>query len=782
MMRYFMKKFFICFYFSLFILFLIKPASGTPVKVSSLSDTLDALYYRIHIQELNFQAKSITVYTQVTLRSKVNNLDHIVLEMMDLNVDSVFVEGAVNTFNHINPRLVIPLKDPLNINEEVEVVVYYHGVPFHEDWGGFHWAGEYAFNLGVGFESIPHNLGKTWFPCIDDFIDRAVYEVFVTIPYSKKAICGGLLQSVTDNGNGTHTFHWKINAEIPTYLASIAAGMYARVSDTIAGMSGNIPVEIYTRPADSVRIAGTFVNLPAMITHFEDCFGPYRWERVGYTGAALGAMEHATNIFVPHGTISGNTSNDDLMAHELSHAWFGNLITCETAEDMWINEGWAVFCESVFQEGLYGREAYKQNIREKHRNVLQFSHIDDGGYYPLYPMPQEITYGTTTYQKGGSVVHTLRNYLGDEVFFDAVKALLNMYQFSDVSSGEMRDFFTSYSGIGMNDFFDAWVFTEGFPHFSVDSVHVTNTGGQWQADVRIRQKHKGNDAFAASNKVEIAFINTMWDKETRMIEFSGETGEATFSLPFNPVAWFVDPDDKICDATTDFDKVLKTTGEHNYPETFAKLTVQNLVDSAWVRVTHNWVSPDPLITPVEGLTLSDYRYWTVSGIIPEGFLIRGTFQYNRFGYLDNNLITNTDDSLVILYRPGAGHEWQSIDFEKYGSPYTGNMYVDNLQTGEYTLAVWDQLYVKVPESTSGEIPPMKIYPNPSDTFNISLNINELCEIQVTDSAGRKLDRLMVRPGQNLMTWKPENLLPGSYIVQLINVSGEIITQQKIIVK
>jgi len=148
----------------------------------NLSDTLDALKYEIEITDLDFVAKTITAKTTETLKSKIDILNVVKLELLDLIVDEVFVNGnPVSNFQQQNPFLSIPLSSPINSGEIIEVKVHYHGSPFHENWGGFHWSGQYAFNLGVGFTSDPHNLGKSWFPCIDDFHDRAIYELFVTV-------------------------------------------------------------------------------------------------------------------------------------------------------------------------------------------------------------------------------------------------------------------------------------------------------------------------------------------------------------------------------------------------------------------------------------------------------------------------------------------------------------------------------------------------------------------------------------------------------------------------
>ncbi len=113
---------------------------------------------------------------------------------------------------------------------------------------------------------------------------------------------------------------------------------------------------------------------------------------------------------------------------------------------------------------------------------------------------------------------------------------------------------------------------------------------------------------------------------------------------------------------------------------FRKLRVDEmpLSDSGFIRITHRWVPPDPLQTPLEGLTLSDYRHWRIDGILPQGTQLTGSFMYNRFNNLDGNLMANPADSLVILYRPNTNSEWVGVDFTKIGAPNTG--YLETPQT------------------------------------------------------------------------------------------------------
>ena len=166
------------------------PRNGLPAT-SQLSDTLDALHYTIFLDEVNTQAKTITTRCKVQLQSKVDNLQMITLELRSLTVDQVLVNNiAVANYSHTNDLLRIPLTQPMQAGQQALVEVHYHGAPFYSNWGGYHFDGTYSFNLGVGISTDPHNLGKTWFPCIDDFHDRATYEIFATVPYNQMAVAG----------------------------------------------------------------------------------------------------------------------------------------------------------------------------------------------------------------------------------------------------------------------------------------------------------------------------------------------------------------------------------------------------------------------------------------------------------------------------------------------------------------------------------------------------------------------------------------------------------------
>jgi aminopeptidase N len=749
------------------------------------SDTLDALHYGVHLTDINLTNKTIKGYTTVTLVSKINSLSSVKLELARLTVDSVFINDIkTNAFNHTANNIHISLTPILlQVNDTVKVGVYYHGQTFVDPsgWGGFHFSGDYALNLGVGFDAIPHNLGKAWFPCIDDFRDRALYDVYLTVTNDKKAISGGNLVGVTDLGNNLSTWHWKTDYSLPTYLISATTGKYELVADSYTGQQRSIPITYYCRSADISKVAGTFVNLKNIMQVFESQFGPYPFERIGYIGTPgnLGAMEHASNISYPFSGWTGNSDNEWWYAHELSHMWFGDMVTCASAEDMWLNEGWAVWCESLYREYIYGKQAYRDNMRSKLKDVLLTSHIVDGGYYAVAGIPQTLTYGNTVYQKGGQVAHTLRGYMGDSLFFGGVKSYLQQYAYNFASSINLRDYLSAYSGLNLNPFFEAWVFSPGFPHYSIDSVVTIPYGNGYNVTVYIHQKLKGVSTYANENRLEIAFLNNNWQKITDTILFSGVTGHKTFFIPYNPVEVMVDPDEKLSDATTDIIKTIKNTGEIDFPQTYSKVITEQISDSALVRITHNWVAADSLQILQPGLRISDSRYWTVEGLFPEGFKAKGKFSYSRSNGLDSKLITNSKDSLFILFRLDSGHPWTVTPFTRVGPWISGTITVDSLKRGEYVLAVWDYKFLGENKSGSGKL--MKIYPNPAnESVHVELAVNQKTILCIYDSLGKLLSKSYYPAGNNCFSWgKNQNSL-SVYHFKLCDLKGNLIGEEKVI--
>ena len=461
--------------------------------------------------------------------------------------------------------------------------------------------------------------------------------------------------------------------------------------------------------------------------------------------------------------------------------WFGDKVTCASAEDMWLNEGWAVWCESLFNEGIYGKQAYKDNMRAKLKDVLLSAHITDGGYYAVYGIPQTITYGTTVYQKGGQVTHTLRGYMGDSLFFGGVKAYLQQYGYSYASSYDLRDFLTAYSGIDMTPFFDAWVFAPGFPHFSIDSVISQQSGNGYNVTVFVRQKLKGTTQYATVNHLDISFMGPDWQFLTDTIIFSDITGSKTFFVPFSPIEVMADLDEKISDATTDIAKTIKSTGEFDFPQTYSKVALEQVSDSAYVRITHNWVAPDSLMVPQPGLRISDSRYWTVEGLFPADFKAKGKFTYSRAATLDLTLITNSKDSLVMLYRPGAGYPWRGTSFSRIGPWSSGIITVDTLQKGEYTLAIWDRLFLDTNEPGRTRSSHMIVFPNPAkEAVNIDLDVPGIAMLCIYDTLGKQLGKTRFDAGLHHITWKNPGISSSIYFFNLTASNGKVLESRKVV--
>ena len=745
-------------------------------QVVTPGDSIHVNHYNINLTYIDIPAQEISAITTLTCTSLVDNLTVIPLELMELTVDSVFVDGdKVMSYTHEGTELNIPVAEPFTSGTDFQVTVYYQGHPFHENWGGFHWSGDYAFNLGVGFVSQPHNLGKAWFPCVDDFTDRATYDVIATVGEGLTATSGGVLLSKTNDGKGNVTWHWQIQHPMPTYLACIAVGQYELYSDTYQGMERDIPVEIYARPSEIDNVPGSFIHLHEVMDLFEEKFGPYPWHKIGYTGTATGAMEHVGNIAYPHFAINGGLNYESLWVHELSHMWFGDKVTCHEAEEMWVNEGWGKYCENYYTEELYGHDVYIGQMNDINKTILQTIHTSagDGGYYALDAVPQDITYGLTSYEKGALVIHTLRNHLGDEVFFEAAKHYLNTLAYHDATSEQLRDAFAESAGVDLDGFFDNWVFQPGRPGYVLETVDTSVPG---EVTVELKQKGKGRTFLGNGNRIEVAFYDNAMNREVRIFEFDGEWGSMTYDdIPFEPEAVVLDPDHKTMEATTVENAIFKSPGTINFTDAFVKAEVTDpAADSILVYASHYWVAPDPVDPPLEGLTFSDYRYWHIDGIFPETTEGKLHFFYSKAGNLDENLILSSADSLVLFYRKDATEAWSPIPFTQFGPWSVGYLITDEIKKGDYTLAVWDEAYVGIGESKE-EKPQMLVYPNPSeDQFTFIIHHQGNVAVNVYSIDGKKV---FASSSQNSpIVWDASSIAAGTYTARLVLDGNTIATE------
>lgn len=761
------------------------------------TDSIDVINYNIHLNITDYVNQVISGNTVIQLIPKSNNLHNIQLDLLSFFIDSITINGVYQNFwDYDDTLLTISLLQPVNVTDTLNVAVFYYGHPQEDPganhWGGFKWSGNAAYNLGVGFEAIPHNFGRCWFPCNDNFVDRATFDfrILVNGSLDQVAVCNGTLlhRDTVSDCSGKKEFHWRISNEIPTYLASVAIDNYSLVSDVYDGLLGQIPIQLWVRTADTLKARNTFVNLKSILSLFESKFGPYRWERVGYVGVDFdaGAMEHATSVAFPNLCITGNTAYEGLYTHELSHSWFGNLITCSTAQDMWINEGWATFSEMVYEEAFKGHTIFINNKRAKLSKVLRYNQIEEGGYVTLNQVPDSITYGSTAYDKGGLVVQTLRSYLGDSLFYACVKDMLETFKFKDISSEQMRDYLSVRSGVDLNGFFNNWVFTAGFPHFSVDSFKVVSNTPNFDVTVYAREKVRGRTTFSDNNRLEITFMDSLWNKTSRIIEISGGIGSATFTIPFNPVCVFMDLYEKTDDATSDVYKTVKNLNSVSFDQTYFSGYVFSVPDSAFIRVEHNWVAPDDFKNHIPGVLISRERYWKIDGIIPSSFVMTGKFNYNKTistsGYLDNQLFTNVADSLVLLYREGTWDDWKIIPHTLMGNDYNGYLRTDSVKKGEYALGIrnW-AIYYSTGSLYMNSNNEIRIIPNPaSQSCTVKYDINNGDQLNLIDVNGHVVKTMNIINSNDEVNLSLSNLNQGLYFIQVNRKNGKSITSRMIV--
>lgn len=748
------------------------------------SDTINILKYTINLDITDFVGQSIKGSTIVRFAPKINGQNKIRLDLLKMTIDSIKL-GAVSLSHTYNDTLLkVILPTVINTIDTLDVVVYYHGVPQGDPsgWGGFSFSGTYAYNLGVGFGAKPHNYGRVWFPCFDNFVEKSKYEFNIITDTSKSAYCNGQLMNDVKVGS-KRTRSWILNKEIPSYLASVAVADYTQVNSTIVGALGPIPVVLAARKVDTVALKNGFIHLPNAVLGYENYYGPYVWNRIGYclVPFSSGAMEHATNIAYPQAAVS-IAYESGLMAHELSHHWWGDLMTCETQEDMWLNEGMASYSERMFLEWTYSYAKYLDEVKLEHDGLLKFAHLSEKEFRAVSGIPFEYTYGDHVYKKGADVAHTLRTYMGDAAFFAGLKYVLAQKAYKNMNSIEFRDLLQTSSGQNLVPFFDNWVFAGGWPHFSIDSVKTTGTSAPFTNKVYVKQKLFGAPSLYSNVPLDITFMNNSWFKEVRQISMSGSTGVYTFTTANLPKYVGINNESKISDAISSEYKTIKTNASINYTLARALLLVSNKgIDSSYVRIEHNFAKPDPFKVNTYNFRLSSQHYWKVDGILSPGFVskLRLNYDGNKVisgnSYIDTSLAVVNADSMILLYRKNAADDWKEVShYSKFriGSK-TGFFTVDTLKLGEYVFANGKSNVLVGLEEIDETDNSFNVYPIPATnmvTVNI-LNKKELeqASIEIFDMTGNLVQQ--INNVDSLNNIDVSNYAKGTFIISLKTKKG-----------
>lgn len=714
---------------------------------------MDIIHQRIALDLT--QANTIAANCTVTATPREIGVDALQLHLLQLTVDSVTDSNGQMTFSHVGELLNIDLGNTIDPGDTITLTIHYRGTPGLDPsgFGGLYFSGSYTYNLGVAFSSIPHSYGRAWFPCVDNFTERNTYEFEVRTTAGNNAWCNGeLVDDVEANGERMRT--WRLDKLIPAYLAAIASAPYTSLHDQFTSINGNaITVSLVALPADTANMRASFANLPIAFSCFEDWFGAFYWNKVGYVLTPLGAMEHATSIHYPRSIVNGTLTREDIMAHELAHEWFGNVITCERPEEMYINEGFAEYLSYLFLERVYGRQRYMDLMRTNHRNMVVRAHITDEGWWALADVPQQWTYGEHSYNKAAAVIHSMRAYMGDENFSSGLTSFIQNNAFSAVNTAQLRDHLTQSSGVDMNDFFADWILQPGWASFEVDSFSNSVSGNLFPTTVHVQQKMRGPAAFYNNVPIQVSCIaddGQRWDAPTSAT-VGGEVSSFIVEPPFAPAQILLNSNGDLSLAITTDSTTIAQTGSITFGIADLRLTVNNFVEPFPIRVEEYWVAADEGTEENFAFVVSPDRWWRVIANIPEGTEIMGRIIYdgrNNSSGLDIGLMQNAagvtfnEDSLVLLYRPDQRSLWSvypdfSVNVVGNATDRSGRIEFNGLRQGEYTMG-WRKSATGIGENTAIE-KGWSLYPNPAnDVLFVSWKGTGSKDgsLQLTDMQGR----------------------------------------------
>ncbi|HEX5141768.1 MAG TPA: M1 family aminopeptidase [Dehalococcoidia bacterium] len=505
----------------------------------------DIKHVRLDIT-LDLDAKRISGSVSHTFSPLNDGLDHIDLDAVELNIGAVRASNGRELRHAVSDgRLHIELGEPLNSGREETVNVEFSGTPRR----GLYFIGPdeaYPHKRLEAWTQGQDEDSRHWFPCYDYPNEMATSEIHVTVREPFTAIANGELRSIDSGPNNTRTFHFYQDLPHVTYLTSVCAGEFAELQDEWDG----IPILYYVPLGREEDGRALFGNTPEMMALFSERSGiryPYaKYSQVVVQDFIFGGMENVsattvTDLVLYDKRARLDADGDYLVAHEIAHQWFGDLLTCRDWSHGWLNEGFATFMEMLWAEHKKGREEFLYGLRGEMDN-----YIGEAGRYMrpivhnVYHSPIDL-FDRHLYEKGGIVLNMLRVLLGDDLFWKSIRRYAITRRGHNVVTQDLQRAIEEGTGRNLDWFFDQWVYGAGHP--TMTGSYAWDEGTK-TAKLSLKQTQTG-DRVAEVFRLPMRVDFKLEDGTTHSTHVDMTDREQAFYIPLPAKAKYVTVDTEV---------------------------------------------------------------------------------------------------------------------------------------------------------------------------------------------------------------------------------------------
>ncbi len=498
---------------------------------------------------LDFKDRKISGTATHRVAAIAGELATLEFDAAELAINAVRAGGEPVAFETADNKLRVTFARALAAGAEIEVAIDYSGTPRR----GMYFVGPddaYPDKPVQAWTQGEDEDSRYWFPCYDYPNNRTTSEVIATVPEKFIAVSNGALVAEThDQAARTRTFHFSHEVPHSAYLITLAAGEFATIEDR----AGVTPVLYYVQPGREDDARRAFGNTPKMIEFFERRIGvayPYaKYAQVAVSDFIFGGMENTSATTQTADTLHDarahlDFKSDPLVAHELAHQWWGDLLTCRDWSHAWLNEGFATYFEALWCEENLGADEFAWNLRQDRGGYFE----EDRHHYrrPIvcnrYRTPIEL-FDRHLYEKGSLVMHMLRRETGDALFFKALNLYCTRHRGQNVITQDLQRAFEDATGRNLDYFFDQWVYKEGHPEIEVSSAFDDK---RKLATVTIKQTHKTSDAIGLFRlNLTIALMDADGRETRHRVEIREREHVFVFACDKAPKAVRFDPEHDI---------------------------------------------------------------------------------------------------------------------------------------------------------------------------------------------------------------------------------------------